>query len=226
MDELFKEYAFTMNEGDKDRAPTRQFSLSGCTIQSPTDLTLELNNRQDETCSLIFITLDQMKAWREAIESCIHVSSRHFEDKVDNDELALDPVVANIDEEITGQVKQDQHLTLKTEVSIELPSIKLIFAAKKSELSPDQGDFDPYDAGLFNSESSENNSWKLVIDAKNTKIEYISRIGNSDIGISIGETLVTEVKPNESTRRFPWLVRSQEGFKLEVTKISRNCEIY
>ena len=46
-----------------------------------------------------------MKAWREAIESCIHVSSRHFEDKVDNDELALDPVVANIDEEITGQVK-------------------------------------------------------------------------------------------------------------------------
>lgn len=56
-------------------------------------------------------------------------------------------------------------------MTFEIPSVKLMFAAEKSELNLDKGVFDQYDAGLFNSRDNAIDHWKLVVDTKNWKIE-------------------------------------------------------
>ena len=58
-------------------------------------------------------------------------------------------------------------------------------AADKNELNAEKGVFDPNDAGLFKSRDSAIDTWKLIIDTKNWKIENISRMDNSDLRVSL-----------------------------------------
>ena len=44
-------------------------------------------------------------------------------------------------DESTASVQQ--HLILKQIISFEIPSVKIVFAAEKSELDPEKGVFDP-----------------------------------------------------------------------------------
>lgn len=74
---------------------------------------------------------------------------------------------------------------LKSIVCFEIPSINLTFAAEKKELNPEKGVFDAYDAGLFKSRDNAIDSWKLVVDTKNWKIEQIRRTLDSDLRISL-----------------------------------------
>lgn len=73
MDRLFIERGYKIYEGVPDLAPVKKFSLRGCSIMSSTEKTLKLANSEVQTCELSFGTHKQMKAWKEAIESCVKV---------------------------------------------------------------------------------------------------------------------------------------------------------
>lgn len=62
-------------------------------------------------------------------------------------------------------------IELKSIMSFEIPSIKLVLAAEKSDLDADKGVFDPEDAGLFKSKDRAIDSWKLELNTSKWKIE-------------------------------------------------------
>ena len=70
-------------------------------------------------------------------------------------------------------------------MSFEIPSIKLVLAAEKSDLDADKGIFDPEDAGLFKSKDRAIDSWKLELNTSKWKIESIRRTDDSDLRISL-----------------------------------------
>lgn len=112
-------------------------------------------------------------------------------------------------------------------MSFEIPSIQLVLSAEKSDLDAEKGVFDSQDAGLFKSRDSAIDSWKLKLDTKNWKIEQIRRTDDSDLRVSLENFEVVEVdSSSQDSQRFPWLLKSEQGFSIDVNRISRDTEVY
>ena len=86
--------------------------------------------------------------------------------------------------------------------------------------------FDEHDAGLFKSHESTLDSWKLIVDTKNWKIEQIRRADDSDLRVSLEQFSAIEESSKGQIQRFPWLLRSERGFTVDVNRCARDTSIY
>ena len=97
-----------------------------------------------------------------------------------------DPATENAREQgDQPEESKDSHLSLGSIISLEVPSVKVVLDAQRSALSREKGVFDEHDAGLFKSHESTLDSWKLIVDTKNWKIEQIRRADDSDLRVSL-----------------------------------------
>ena len=65
------------------------------------------------------------------------------------------------------------------------------------------------------------------MDTKSWKIEQIRRANDSDMRVSIERFEVLEAENAAlGHERFPWLIKSEQGFTIDINRCSRDSEVY